>query len=432
MDDYLISVLEQKDQLADELHARTNAYAEIKAKLGMAEFENERLLAEVRAQVRTFHPHSSIVGTLTRRAQSRLITKSTSSDGVDGGDDAQSVNSNAENSSAGSVAENEMGETLETVRAERDKLASSLAEMNRTMQQLRDRMGGDERTLRESERRRRKDAHKSSVSIRAKAQLDELDKENKRLTAEIKRCERAEEQVRELKEQIASKESMLRDRDAAVTAADEELTLLRSLIGSVSSERSSASELEAKIAEAQKATARAEGERDAAASAHSRERDSLNDKVTELTTELNAARQAAGDASATEAKLAAAMAATARAEADRDVAIANAEKEQAAMKETLAKATADLQVQVDKLTAELEATRQKVAEAKEAHEAEVTALKNQGSNAKSLLAAAEVETAKAALLRSQCDSVRQEAEAEVNRIHDLFLKEQERFAFNWP
>lgn len=56
MDDYLISVLEQKDQLADELHARTNAYAEIKAKLGMAEFENERLLAEVRAQVRTFPP----------------------------------------------------------------------------------------------------------------------------------------------------------------------------------------------------------------------------------------------------------------------------------------------------------------------------------------------------------------------------------------
>jgi hypothetical protein len=33
MDDFIITVLEQKDQLADELHARNNAYAEIKAQV---------------------------------------------------------------------------------------------------------------------------------------------------------------------------------------------------------------------------------------------------------------------------------------------------------------------------------------------------------------------------------------------------------------
>jgi myosin heavy subunit len=309
----------------------------------------------------------------------------------------------------------EMGETLDTVRAERDKLATSLAEMNRTMQQLRDRMGGDERSVRESERRRRKDAHKANVSIRTKTQLDELDKENKRLVAEVKRCEEAEEQVRELKEQIASKESMLRDRDAAVIAAEEEMSLLRSLIGSASSDRTSAIELEAKIRAAEKVTARVEGERDAAAAGHTREREANEAKVAALTAEIGAVRRSAGDASLLGEKLATAIAATARAEAACEAATLAAAKEREALEAKHAKVTADL-----------EAARLAATEAAAAHIVELDALKDTSSNAKALLAAAEVETAKAALLRSQVDSVRSDAEAEVTRIHNLFLKEQER------
>eukprot|EP00037_Helgoeca_nana_P036734 m.12829 g.12829 ORF g.12829 m.12829 type:complete len:876 (+) comp7904_c0_seq1:52-2679(+) len=396
MDDYLISVLEQKDKLADELHARTNSYAEIKAKLGMAEFENERLLAEY-------------------RAQTRLNTRSNSSDGILGeGAGGLVVERNSDGGGADSGVD-EMGETLDTVRAERDKLATSLAEMNRTMQQLRDRMGGDERSVRESERRRRKDAHKANVSIRTKTQLDELDKENKRLVAEVKRCEEAEEQVRELKEQIASKESMLRDRDAAVIAAEEEMSLLRSLIGSASSDRTSAIELEAKITAAEKVTARVEGERDAAAAGHTREREANEAKVAALTSEIGTVRRSAGDASLLGEKLATAIAATARAEAACEAATLAAAKEREALEAKHAKVTADL-----------EAARLAATEAAAAHIVELDALKDTSSNAKALLAAAEVETAKAALLRSQVDSVRSDAEAEVTRIHNLFLKEQER------
>ena len=52
LQDFLISVLEQKDQLADQLYTLNNAYADVKARLGMAEFEKEKLQAESRAAAR--------------------------------------------------------------------------------------------------------------------------------------------------------------------------------------------------------------------------------------------------------------------------------------------------------------------------------------------------------------------------------------------
>mmetsp|Transcript_35936 Transcript_35936/g.94217 ORF Transcript_35936/g.94217 Transcript_35936/m.94217 type:complete len:927 (+) Transcript_35936:37-2817(+) len=448
MDDYLITVLEQKDKLADELHARTCAYAELKSQLGMAEFEKERLLAECRAQSRAL--------------------KKTNSDGA-----ASDSGSLGEADADDEGGLREMGETLETVRAERDKLANSLADMNRTVQQLRDRMGGDERTLRESERRRRKEAHKSSISIRAKAQLDELDKENKRLTAEVKRCEKAEELVRELREQVASKESMLRDRDAAVAAADEELVLLRSLIGSTSKDRSASIELEAKIAAAEKAAARLEGERDAAAAAATREREGYEARIAELAAELDSARNRAGDASTLEVKLEAAAAATAQAAMERQAAAGAAANELKDLEATFAKERAQLESRITELTTDLEdahLTAKNVTDMHEAemvqertdleatfaeersklegriaeltanldvahtaadkavevHQAEIKELEERSLNAKSMLAQAEAETAKAAMLRSEYDTVRRDAEREMTKVHDLFLREQDK------
>ena len=52
MDDLLLTVLEQKDALADELHSLSNEFLKLKARLGMSEFEKEKLEAESRAQKR--------------------------------------------------------------------------------------------------------------------------------------------------------------------------------------------------------------------------------------------------------------------------------------------------------------------------------------------------------------------------------------------
>ena len=49
LDDFLLTVLEQKDRLADEVHSLNCAFADAKAQLGMTELEKERLQAELRA-----------------------------------------------------------------------------------------------------------------------------------------------------------------------------------------------------------------------------------------------------------------------------------------------------------------------------------------------------------------------------------------------
>lgn len=52
MDDFLLSVLEQKDTLQDEVHDLSNQLAETKAKLGMMEYERERAETDRRMQDR--------------------------------------------------------------------------------------------------------------------------------------------------------------------------------------------------------------------------------------------------------------------------------------------------------------------------------------------------------------------------------------------
>lgn len=103
--------------------------------------------------------------------------------------------------------------------------------MNRTVQQLRERTGaGDHVTstgstsnassaaaLKESERRRRKDAHRSGLPLRDRARLAELEKENKELRGQLKHkaatgsvdddngTGAGDERVSELQEQLSHK-----------------------------------------------------------------------------------------------------------------------------------------------------------------------------------------------------------------------------------
>ncbi len=53
MDDFLISVLEQKDALQDQVYDLSNKLAETKAKLGMMQFEQERAESQRRMQERS-------------------------------------------------------------------------------------------------------------------------------------------------------------------------------------------------------------------------------------------------------------------------------------------------------------------------------------------------------------------------------------------
>jgi hypothetical protein len=108
--------------------------------------------------------------------------------------------------------------------------------------------------------------------------------------------------VRELEAHIASTELMLRDRDAAVAAAEEEIALLRDLIGSASAERSAAVELEGKLAEAEKAVARAQAEREGAAAAAARERDALEARLAASEAEVERLRRAAEESTAEHAR----------------------------------------------------------------------------------------------------------------------------------
>eukprot|EP00041_Stephanoeca_diplocostata_P026062 m.694803 g.694803 ORF g.694803 m.694803 type:complete len:323 (-) comp22885_c0_seq2:181-1149(-) len=177
MDDYLISILEQKDNLQDELHTLNTAYADVKARLGMAEFEKEKIQAEYRAASRA------------RRAGETGSNPVHSTDGSD---------RSPTGAEGGSARVSPEGETLEQIRDERDRLAASLAEMTRTVQQLRKQTGAADpqpdsasatgaATSKEAERRRRKEAHRAALTLRDRARLAELEQENKELRMQLKR-----------------------------------------------------------------------------------------------------------------------------------------------------------------------------------------------------------------------------------------------------
>ena len=82
---------------------------------------------------------------------------------------------------------NSDGETLASIREERDKLASSLAEMNRAVQELRERAnggspGGGSPGRAPDARQRRKEKHKSAMGLRTNSRVEELEEENERVS----------------------------------------------------------------------------------------------------------------------------------------------------------------------------------------------------------------------------------------------------------
>eukprot|EP00040_Diaphanoeca_grandis_P031090 m.185260 g.185260 ORF g.185260 m.185260 type:complete len:884 (-) comp32225_c0_seq1:569-3220(-) len=233
MDDFLISVLEQKDQLADKLYTLNNAYADIKAKLGMAEFEKEKLLAESRAA--------------NRRSGTTLSSSFTSEDSLT--DDKGAL----------------VTESFEALQVERDRLDQQLAASNKTVQQLQQRLALSEKetSSRETERKRRKEAHRLGVPISKGNKLEELEKSNQKLqtqcetqTLQLKTAEDAlnsvgsgDDQVKELQMHITTLERQLQDRAAEFENNAAELTMLRGLLGGGSTDRAEKIELETKLDE---------------------------------------------------------------------------------------------------------------------------------------------------------------------------------------
>jgi hypothetical protein len=154
MDEFLLTVLEQKDRLADQLHSLNSEYAKMKARLGMTEFEKEKLEAASRAQ--------------TRRRGSSLVEEVGGSIGGGGG------------GGGGVGAAEVQGREQDVSKVERARLSFELAEANDKVRALQARL--DEKaplSAREVERRRRKLAFKNGRSpngvLPPTGEEDELD-----------------------------------------------------------------------------------------------------------------------------------------------------------------------------------------------------------------------------------------------------------------
>ena len=227
--DFLISVLEQKDQLADQLYTLNNAYADVKARLGMAEFEKEKLQAESRAAARK---------------------------GGHGG------SGNPGPSPGGS----DQGEAHSALVAERDRLASTLADANRTVKELQARAKDD--TGKDAERKRRKEAHRTGKSISKGSKLEGLESENKNLSskleAESMKLQNVLDElyaknggpdssvrVQDLELENDSLKRKLVTREMEFAGTMEELKLLKSLLGGDNSSLQTM-ELEGKLVDALK------------------------------------------------------------------------------------------------------------------------------------------------------------------------------------
>lgn len=230
MDDFLISVLEQKDQLADQLYTLNNAYADVKARLGMAEFEREKLQAEFRAAARK---------------------------GGHGGS----------GSPGPSPGGSDQGEAHSALVAERDRLASTLADANRTVKELQAR-ANDSSTGKDAERKRRKEAHRTGKSISKGSKLEGLESENKNLSikleAESMKLQNVLDElyaknggpdssvrVQDLELENDSLKRKLETREMEFAGTMEELNLLKSLLGGDNSSLQTM-ELEGKLVDALK------------------------------------------------------------------------------------------------------------------------------------------------------------------------------------
>ena len=148
MDEYLLTVLEQKDKLADELHSLNSEYARLKARLGMSEFQKEKLQAASRAEMRRSPPNGKRGGSPGRKGGLPSFGD------ADGG--------------AAAVASNDQ---IAHLTAERDVMASRLTAANESVKTLTAQLAASRRTQvsRESERRRRKQVFRGEIDGNAGA-----------------------------------------------------------------------------------------------------------------------------------------------------------------------------------------------------------------------------------------------------------------------
>ena len=194
MDDLLLTVLEQKDALADKLDALSNEYLKLKAKLGMSEFEKEKLEAESRAQQRRSAgsigsagsvgslrqrsedftgaaPAAASAGRLFGSAPSVSSFRQTSDPGPRLSADSSRPRressdvvfdvANSRSMSLASVGEVDATMTEEVAShlanlEERGATANELAEADRTIQELRAQLEQSKASLRQDSRQRRK------------------------------------------------------------------------------------------------------------------------------------------------------------------------------------------------------------------------------------------------------------------------------------
>lgn len=248
MDEYLLSVLEQKDKLADELHSLNSEYARLKARLGMSEFQKEKLQAASRAQMR----------------------RSPTDRSIDGGA-----------ASAAAAAPPTFADQITSITAERDVMAARLTAANESVKTLTAQLAASRRTQvsRESERRRRKQVFRgeiegtasahaggeaaavsSSSNTRGEASTSE-DADRKAEIVQLQDClatqvEHTEKQATEIeqlkadllaaggvmspplspledpKSQVARLSKLLASKDTELQDANTELEMLRSLMGS--------------------------------------------------------------------------------------------------------------------------------------------------------------------------------------------------------
>jgi len=223
MDDLLLTVLEQKDALADKLDALSNEYLKLKAKLGMSEFEKEKLEAESRAQQRRSAgsigsagsvgslrqrsedftgaaPAAASAGRLFGSAPSVSSFRQTSDPGPRLSADSSRPRressdvvfdvANSRSMSLASVGEVDATMTEEVAShladlEERGATANELAEADRTIQELRAQLEQSKASSRQDSRQRRKQSfkeeNKSGKIIKDKAKFDDLQRDIERL-----------------------------------------------------------------------------------------------------------------------------------------------------------------------------------------------------------------------------------------------------------